>query len=337
MVTVTYGNRWLYLSQLLTYAEKTQLIDEVVLVDNGSKYCVCKNVESSGFKKAFVLELGENRGSAEGFGVGISSAISRSADFIWLLDDDNLPNEGALDELMQCHERLIDDKECAAINYGVGVLALRPDRNEFVRAIKERNSISVVRNSFMGLDVFSKLIRLPKRELYNRCNQFIMRNPSCVFVDYAPYGGLLLPTDTIKKMGLPEKCFETYADDYEYSYRITREGGLIVLCGNALVNDLETSWNRRKSSTHRLLSEESSENKIYLSVRNQVCWELCNFVTNRVLYSFNIFAYLTGLLVKGLLDGVPMIALSRRIILIMRSIRDGVNLVRIVGRSEKHC
>ena len=88
-ITVTYGQRWHLVSQvLLELLKHHESIDHIVVVDNGSLEPIAQRVEESGWNsKISVVRLPENVGSAGGFAAGIERAMQSNADMFWLLDE----------------------------------------------------------------------------------------------------------------------------------------------------------------------------------------------------------------------------------------------------------
>src|SRR5262249_38660568 len=109
VVTVTYGNRSSFLQKVVNGAFENG-VDTVVIVDNGSAAESRKQIhllEQLAEGRIIVVTLPENRGSAAGFKVGLEHVVTCSdCEYIWLLDDDNQPAEGALLELLKQHEQI---------------------------------------------------------------------------------------------------------------------------------------------------------------------------------------------------------------------------------------
>ena len=102
-VTVTYGNRFHLLKQVIDGALK-EGVSKVIVVDNNSQ------PESREKLKAYELELGsdkikvlyldDNYGSAGGFKRGLEEAYNhKECEYILVLDDDNLLEEGSFEKL----------------------------------------------------------------------------------------------------------------------------------------------------------------------------------------------------------------------------------------------
>ena len=60
--------------------------------------------------KISLIKLSKNTGSANGFKVGIETAV-KEFNFIWLLDDDNKPRKNALEVLVEFWNKYDKDKE----------------------------------------------------------------------------------------------------------------------------------------------------------------------------------------------------------------------------------
>jgi hypothetical protein len=92
-----------------------------------------------------------------------------------------------------------------------------------------------------------------------------------------------------------------YGDDTEFSYRITAAGGEIVLVCNALIKDLETSWNvksRFSSSFDQWLSGESDMRAFY-SARNQAHFECQIRKGRRFAHGINRTVYLAAMTLRA--------------------------------------
>lgn len=286
-VTVTYGDRAKYLEKVLA-SLIDQGVDRIVIVSNGSETNSLTQInELMKIHSCITLiDLGKNTGSANGFSKGIAYAQDNSADFIWLLDDDNEPQKGALKQLVKHWANInpFDTKLLALLSY-------RSDRKIYKDAIQSNNPYLMLgpKNSFLGFSFFNKLWSFIKRPslIYN---SDITKGKVAV----APYGGMFFNRKLIDDIGLPDKDFFLYADDHDFSYRIAQNEGEIILVLESELVDLETSFHLKKSNS--LLNTRyfgtDSKDAIYYSVRNNVYFEK-NFVKNKMLYFINKYVYLT--------------------------------------------
>ncbi len=316
VVTVTYGRRWHFLSQLLAALEDEPAVLCTVVVDNASEAPVSGLTAAGKFdKRIVVVRADDNLGSAGGYKRGIEAALETNADFIYLLDDDNLPRRGAIRRLLQAfHE--------AGGAATTAVLSLRPDRAEYALAAARRTALRFRPNAFRGFHVAV----IAKKKFDGVLGRRHATTPAAAMVpvEYAPYGGLMLHRDCIRKIGLPREDYFLYADDHEYSSRITQIGGSVLLCSDSIVDDLELSWNRlpRKHGI-TLFSDESDGMRVYYSVRNNVALERARVVRSRPAYLVNSGIYLFHQFLMALaVERRPGPAIHR-LRLILRAFRDG--------------
>jgi rhamnopyranosyl-N-acetylglucosaminyl-diphospho-decaprenol beta-1,3/1,4-galactofuranosyltransferase len=73
--------------------------NEVLVVDNGSDAPTRDFLSAQDDMR--VLRLPSNEGGAGGFAAGLAGALGAGADWVWLMDDDCLPAEDALERLLE--------------------------------------------------------------------------------------------------------------------------------------------------------------------------------------------------------------------------------------------
>lgn len=286
LVTVTYGERWMFIEQMIDYIREKPQIEHLIIVTNGlTKENLQKiTTGAAADNRILIHSFEENTGSAGGFHKGLEMASKKASDFILLLDDDNIPEEDALEKATECLAATDFDlqRDCLQL--------YRPSKPGFVKAEKKRNPYAMLGtlNSFMGFNVLDKVAKIyPTTHI----------STQKAHVAVATYGGMFFHKNLVKVIGLPDKNLFLYADDYEYSYRITKLGGVIYLCKSSVVNDLETSfYNVKRNALQTRFSNARSEETIYYMVRNNVKFEK-NFVTNKWLYQLNKSIYLKFLFV----------------------------------------
>jgi cellulose synthase/poly-beta-1,6-N-acetylglucosamine synthase-like glycosyltransferase len=154
-VIVTYGNRFNYIKQVID-ACFSEGVDKIIIVDNKSIDESKKklNKVAKEYKhKLQLIALNENRGSAGGFIVGLKIAYNDpSCEYIWLLDDDNLPAKNSLLKLKDFWNKIndIENKE-----QKVALLSYRKDREIYKQAIIQSDPSIVLgkKNSFYGIHI----------------------------------------------------------------------------------------------------------------------------------------------------------------------------------------
>ena len=151
------------------------------------------------------------------------------------------------------------------------------------------------KNSFLGfhiLELPKKVIKVIKRKL-NIPTFSENIDIKMGLVSVAPYGGMFFHKRIIDMIGFPNEDFFVYADDHDWSYRITKNGGSIYLVLNSIVDDIETSWMMKEKATSPFYSylNEGSDFRVYYTVRNRVYFEQ-NIVRNKLMYNLQSKIYL---------------------------------------------
>lgn len=333
VVTVTYGDRFYLLKQVIE-ACLSEGVDKVIVVDNNSiensKQQLKALTKTEGRLK--VIYLDENRGSAGGYKKGLEEAYNNpNCDYIWLLDDDNVPLRGALESLLLCWKKInLNNKEKKT-----ALLSWRKNK-EFLQVIsiikRDLTLILGKENSFLGFHLIqfpNKIVRLIKRissrddiNLDKYLTYLHNNNIEYGVIPVAPYGGLFMHKSMIENIGYPNDSFFTYADDHEWTYRITKLGGKIYLCWKSQIEDIEMSWhmkNKRLSGFNTFLMD-GSDLRVYYSVRNRVYFESKNLVSNVIIYNLNKHVFLFILRLLSLI-----LSKRKRFKFIKKAIKDGLN------------
>ena len=104
-VVVTLNRPELLRQSLDVLASQTRPVDRVVVVDNGHQTETAAVVASCGLPAVYLPSL-QNLGGAGGFALGILTALSLGADWVWLADDDGRPGgDAVLSTLLRCAEK----------------------------------------------------------------------------------------------------------------------------------------------------------------------------------------------------------------------------------------
>ncbi|WP_201314156.1 glycosyltransferase [Dyella sp. EPa41] len=310
LVTVTYGDRIHYLEELLRRAFDIERLGQAVIVSNASRSNLALLEEKWG-SRVLVVRLAENTGSANGYAVGIQTALDNGASYLWLMDDDNAPKPGALGVLHQELRRLTAEvrRDCAA------VLGFRPDHQADIASGVTASKAVPLRSSFFCFHYrqipFKVWRRVRRKRPLSAGPQARVRLP------YAPYGGLLAERQLFERIGLPRREFVLYADDTEYTYRITSGGGAIELITGAELEDLEGSWNLKDRYPNSFIGwlRGESDFRAYYASRNQAWFDRHVWATSRLEYWINRALFFTLLnFFSSRTDSAARLSLLRRAI-----------------------
>ena len=183
--TVTYGDRGL-LCERVIQAALASGVDQVVVVDNGATSSSRKILQKVAKldSRVILTERGPNRGSADGFARAISDASS-IGDFVWLLDDDNVPAPSALQELQSAFQR--------DLGHDLVLFSFRETDPHHARVARGQSAYPPP-GSFLNFDVWTVLVRRFTRE---RPSKF--GSNGLVEVPYGPYGGMYARSSTLRR------------------------------------------------------------------------------------------------------------------------------------------
>ncbi|MCM3615290.1 glycosyltransferase [Microbacterium enclense] len=270
--TVTYGSR--AASCLATVgAMRAAGVETVVVVDNGSVDDARRQLDAYARAHAPVVRyhrLARNEGSAPAFGFAIERALESDADYLWLLDDDNLPHGDALAILLA--------EEQAMRAAGIDLCAVAPTRAPSgdpreiaaVRRAEQAREQPREDRSFAGVE-FALFARRALERLGLRRPRI---SRDAAVVTYAPYGGLLVRLDVLRRIGLPDADLVLYGDDLEYTSRIVRAGGCIRLSAEAVVVDPRGERWMPPGFEVLAMFRSTDDALLYYSMRNRIHREL---------------------------------------------------------------
>lgn len=107
-VVVTYNRFELLLLTVRALLAQTRPLDRVVLLDNGSTDGTFERLRASGtdLSRVDYVRLEPNRGPARGFWQGMSYAYAMGHDWIWVMDDDVLPDPDCLEIMLAALPKL---------------------------------------------------------------------------------------------------------------------------------------------------------------------------------------------------------------------------------------
>jgi len=316
IVTVTYGDRFHYIQSLIESAF-IEGVDKIIIVNNCSDDNSTKLLNALNNPKIKLITLSSNTGSANGFKQGmIEAQKDPSCDFIWLVDDDNMPSANSLTNLKKQWE-----KEDLNDLTKICLLSYRQDRKKFKEAIQFNNPSLMLgfKNSFRGFHVINPIYSFIKKIRTLNFKKNLEKTTGIVSV--APYSGMFFHKSLLTKIGMPDSKYFVYADDYDFSYRISENGGHIRLILDSKIIDNEKSWHlsfTKKWNSSLFACDESK--RVYYGLRNCVYFESQYRVDKKIVYITNMMIYLFLLKLFSILQNNP-----DRYRLILEATKDGLN------------
>jgi GT2 family glycosyltransferase len=162
-----------------------------IVVDNGSTDDSLIRIRSS-YPRTTLIGSGGNIGFAAGNNVGIRKAIAAGFDYVWLLNNDTVPDPGSLQELVRKAE---SDQQFGA----VGSVLYYADSPERVQA-------------WGGGRVWT---------MFGYSKQAVAAQPDDWF-DYLTAASILVRSKAVQDVGLLDETFFLYWEDTEFGFRLRR-------------------------------------------------------------------------------------------------------------------
>ncbi len=233
-VLLTQNRKDLLIKGLHGLLNQTKKIKKIFVIDSVSSdgtydLLVAKGIINHLNVKYVRLE--ENKGPSGGFAEGIKHALKENPEWIWILDDDIYPKKDCLDKLL----KFADVSKCIA-----------PYRDKTVPFFNP--AIGVVSHS--------------KNLSFNNKKDFVFTNTCC-------FEGMLLHSDLIKKIGLPDERFFQVNGDTIYGFLASLQTNIVHVKNAIMVRLLPT----KKPLTNK---------RVYLLIRN-------HFLIRQYLKKFDLY------------------------------------------------
>lgn len=195
-VVVTYNRAALLIECINALLAQTQPVAKIVIIDNASTDGTPQLLQSVGLLDNKIVEyvrLDCNKGGAGGFCEGLKRAYATGFEWVWLMDDDSIPQPDALYELLATYCRF--DK------------ARRP---------------KLLASKVIWLDGSLHPINIAQPKTSQPEDAFLAAQHGTLSIRYATFVSLLLHCSLIEQYGLPVADYFIWADDIEYTARILK-------------------------------------------------------------------------------------------------------------------
>jgi rhamnopyranosyl-N-acetylglucosaminyl-diphospho-decaprenol beta-1,3/1,4-galactofuranosyltransferase len=209
-VVVAYERRELVQETLAALEAQTVAPEAIVVVDNASSDGTCDVIRER-FPRVDLVVLPRNTGGAGGFTVGIARALAvHEADAVWLMDDDTIPDPGALAALLAT--RRAAPAGTVLLASAVRWVDGRPHPMNTPRVRPGASRSAVRRAAAHGA--------------------YPVRSASFV--------SLLVEAEAVRRHGLPVADYFLWNDDFEFSTRLLRRGRGFVSSGSTVEHRTRT-------------------------------------------------------------------------------------------------
>lgn len=318
VVTVIFGNRWKFLSQVVTVTMKDPHVIKMIIVDNGSenKEEIEKGVKKYG-EKIVVLRQEKNLGSAGGFAIGLDYSRGVDCDFVFILDDDSVPEEGSITSFTEILKLFPNQK---VVLSGSRFNVLKNKEYFYKPSILDDSARGTFFEvfSFRKFNNFLKLFLWKKKKKEKR-GPFIPIIPTEGFV----YGGTFLPIEAVREASLPDKSLFLYGDDVEYSWNVKKLGYNTYLCSTPRLCDVDLTFGANNSHIFGQFDSSTAPFRVYYRIRNMVRLSIKHSKQSSLFLFLNIFFWMFGLFILGLFKFGPTAIYFKRVKLMIIAVWAG--------------
>lgn len=212
-VVVTYNRKKLLEKCIKNILAQTIKDLDVLIIDNASTDGTKDMVETafSDEDQVKYYNTGANLGGAGGFSYGIRTAVEAGYDYVWIMDDDTIPSDTALEELLNA-DKLVEG------NYG------------FLSSFAAWTDGTACKMNIPTID-----IEAWKEDIIKQFDNQMIRVQSATFVS------MFFKAEVIKEMGLPIKEFFIWSDDTEYSRRISNKYPCYFVYKSKVVHEMASN------------------------------------------------------------------------------------------------
>ena len=185
---------------------------DILLVDNAStdhteqvckKYCVKHD-------NIIYQNTGANLGGAGGFHYGLKYGVLHGYDYFWIMDDDTVAYENALEKLFEADSTL---------NGEYGFLS----------------------SEALWLDGSLCKMNMPGMESYSHYQDYCMVQKGLVKIARATFVSFFVKRNVIEEIGLPIKEFFIWCDDIEYTNRICKKYNAYLVCNSKVLHKMQSN------------------------------------------------------------------------------------------------
>jgi GT2 family glycosyltransferase len=202
-IIVTHNRKTLLVECLEAILAQTRPVNKILIIDNASTDGTTELLQINGYLNQKLIEhmrLANNWGGAGGFHEGMKWAYQQGFEWLWLMDDDTMPEPDALSQLLaaRCRFAQVNRPNLLASKVVWTDGTLHPMNVPIVKVAAPESLLLAAQHATASI----------------RCNTFV---------------SLLLHRSLVEKYGLPLADYFIWADDIEYTARILRyEFGVVV-------------------------------------------------------------------------------------------------------------
>lgn len=205
-IVVTYNRKELLYECIQALLNQSYKNLDIFVIDNASTDQTEEYIKDLIGGRVFYSNTGKNLGGAGGFNYGMKIACRNQYDYLWIMDDDTIPNQDALSQLIE--------------------------------AYKSKPQAGFLSSKTLWTDGSLCFMNLGRdfnfRSIHNYTDEFI----PCAA---ATFVSLFVPQKVVKEIGLPISDFFIWGDDLEYTRRITRKYKGYIATSSVVIHKMKSN------------------------------------------------------------------------------------------------
>ncbi len=205
-IVVTYNRRDSMLRCVDALMQQTRPTD-ILIIDNASTDDTADAVAAMDDARIHYRCMHKNLGGAGGFQFGMREAVAMGYDYLWVMDDDCVPDPEALAALVAAHTSL-------------------DGRYGFLSSIAYWRDGSPCRMNIQHTGLIRRLNHI---------------DAPLTAVTMATFVSAFIPAARVREMGLPIKEFFIWADDLEYTRRLSRRYPCYAVRDSRVLHDMQSN------------------------------------------------------------------------------------------------
>lgn len=204
-VVVAYNRRDLLIEVLDALAGQTAPLAAIVVVDNASTDDTATVVRER-YPHVDLVSVARNTGGAGGFAIGAARAVVRqAADLVWLMDDDTVPTDTALEALLA--------------------------------SVGDDSRVTIAGSRVVWTDGQDHPMNTPRPKPFVRAaERTAAQARGAVPVRSTSFVSMLVRGDAVREHGLPIADYFIWNDDFEFSMRLLRRSRGFFVPGSVVVH-----------------------------------------------------------------------------------------------------
>ena len=233
-VVVTFNRKSLLAECLEAVERQTHAVERIAVVDNASTDGTDEYLRSRGGvtgSKIEALRLPTNLGGAGGFRTGIEWAFAGHYDWIWLMDDDTIPDPSALAALLRARATLAP-----------------------------RISVDLLTSRVLWTDGSVHRMNVPWPQSGSTAAGEAMAQLGLTPIRAATFVSTLIHRRVVERVGLPLADYFIWSDDIEYTGRFLKQHAGVLVPDSVVIH----------KTAHTYTALDAPPERFYYHVRNTI-------------------------------------------------------------------